>query len=256
MGDFERNFDLTAVDYDRIRPMYADEIYRDIFAYKDIGRDSQVLEIGMGTGKATVPFLDRQCRLTGIEPGENLAALARERLKDYSNLTIVNQTLQDYQCEDGTFDLIYAATAFHWIPEEYGYRRVFSLLKKGGAFARFAYHAGPDRGRRELAEEIQGIYALYMQPKKEYKVFGEAEAEKTAQTALAYGFTDIRHSLYYKKKDFTSDEYMALLTTYPDHMKLEEEPRRKLFEGIHRAIDRSGGTITIYYSMDLELARK
>ena len=77
MGDFERNFDLTAVDYDRIRPMYADEIYRDIFAYKDIGRDSQVLEIGMGTGKATVPVLDRQCRLTGIEPTAAACADAR-----------------------------------------------------------------------------------------------------------------------------------------------------------------------------------
>ena len=43
---------------------------------------------------------------------------------------------------------------------------------------------------------------------------------------------------------------------YPDHMKLEESNRHALFNGIHQAILRNGGVITVYYTMDLELARK
>ena len=41
-----------------------------------------------------------------------------------------------------------------------------------------------------------------------------------------------------------------------DHMKLELAVREELFEGISHAIVDNGGIITVYYTMDLELARK
>ena len=72
----------------------------------------------------------------------------------------------------------------------------------------------------------------------------------------AYGFRDTAYKLYHTTKDFTADEYMALLRTYPDHMRLDPEDRKQLFAGIYHAIERNGGTMTVYYTMDLELARK
>ena len=163
--------------------------------------------------------------------------------------------MQDYICPDDGFDLIYAATAFHWIPEEYGYPRVYDLLKDGGAFARFRYHAGPDEGRPALTDEIQSLYREYMQREKP-AAFTEADAEAIADLAARYGFTDTQYRVYRTAKNFTADEYLSLLQTYPDHMKLDEPQRNALFNGIYRAIRRSGGTITVYYTMDLELARK
>ena len=254
--DFEKTFDNATMDYDRSRPVYPDELYQDIFRYKPLLPDSQVLEIGMGTGKATGPILATGCHFTGIEPGENLAALAEERLRGFRNFSCRRQTLQEYVCPEQTYDLIYAATAFHWIPEEYGYPRVLSLLKSGGAFARFAYHAGSDQGREALTAQIQAIYQKYMPRDTEYKGFSEADAEHLCAVAAKYGFVNVRHSLYHVTKDFTADEYMALLRTYPDHMSLDSDSRRKLFEGIHSAITQNGGTITVYYTMDLELAEK
>ena len=82
------------------------------------------------------------------------------------------------------------------------------------------------------------------------------DAQRIALLADKYGFADIRCSLYHTTKDFTADEYMELLRTYPDHMALEAEKREKLFSGIHAAIQKHGGIITVYYTMDLELARK
>ena len=41
---------------------------------------------------------------------------------------------------DNTFDLVFSASAFHWVPEKIGYEKVFSMLKNGGVFARFANH--------------------------------------------------------------------------------------------------------------------
>lgn len=256
MSTFEKTFDNTALTYDKSRPMYPTELYQDIFQYKQINAQSHVLEIGMGTGKATLPFLEKQCHFVGIEPGENLAAIAKEHFQGRSNFSLVTQTLQDYACPNQTFDLIYAATAFHWIPEEYGYQRVYNLLKSGGVFARFAYHAGADQKRTSLTAEIQEFYKKYMPSPGTYREFCGEDAKKLAGTAAKYGFADTKYQLYRLTKDFTAQEYMDLLKTYPNHMALVQPDREKLFRRIYSAINNSGGTITVYYTMDLELARK
>ena len=256
MATFEKTFDNATSDYDKRRPTYIKEIYEDIFHNKPINSDSYVLEIGLGTGKASRPILDTQCHFIGIEPGEQLSDLARKRYQAYANFSLFNQTLQEFVGYDKSFDLIYAATAFHWIPEEYGYNRVFNLLKPGGAFARFAYHAGVDKGREAMTEEIQEIYSKYLHLKERPKEYGTEDAKKIAEIACQYGFSDTTYRLYSVTKDFTADEYMALLRTYPNHMKVGELDRKMLFEGIHSAINNHGGIITVYYAMDLELARK
>lgn len=256
MIEFERSFDNAAADYELSRPIYMKELYDDIFKYKQINSGSNVLEIGIGTGKATLPILEKRCNFIALEPGEQLLKIANKKFKKYHNFLIHNQTLQDFIFPANSFDFIYSATAFHWIPEEYGYKRVYELLKDGGVFARFAYHAGQDKRRRTLASEIQELYKKYMNFKGEPKEYCEDEAKKLAQIAEKYGFVNTKYNLYHMTKDFTADEYMSLLNTYPDHMEIEKTNREMLFNGIHTAINKNGGVITVYYTMDLELARK
>ena len=256
MTDFERTFDNAVEEYDDNRPMYPTQLFADLLAYQPLGTNSCALEIGLGSGKASKPVLDTGCRLVGVEPGEQLAAVAKARFQSYPNFSLHQQTLQEYQGREGSFDLIYAATAFHWIAEEYGYPRVYELLKPGGTFARFAYHAGQDQGRKALAEEIQEVYRACMPGSKTPVLFGQADAERLAGLAVKYGFADSTYKLYHITKDFTADRYIDLLKTYPNHMALEETNRKKLFHGIYQAIVRHGGVITIYYTMDMELARK
>lgn len=255
-GDFERTFDNAAIDYDRSRIVYGKELYEDIFRYKPIHADSHVLEIGIGTGKATLPILETKCHLVAIEPGEHLASFSKKRFQTYPHFTLYNKTLQDYVCPADSFDFIYAATAFHWVPEEYGYKRVYELLKSGGAFARFAYHAGPDKQRKALTSEIQALYKQYMHSESEPREYCEEDAKSLSEIAKKYGFMDTKYKLYHFTKDFTADQYMELLRTYPDHMAVQQPDREKLFDAIHHAINKNGGVITVYYTMDLQLARK
>ena len=118
MTIFEKTFDDAAIDYDHSRPTYVKEIYEDIFRYKPVDPDSHVLEIGLGTGKASQPILETRCHLTGIEPGERLADLARKQYQTYANFTVCNQTFQDFISPDESFDLIYSSTASNLIREE------------------------------------------------------------------------------------------------------------------------------------------
>lgn len=255
--DFQRNFDNQAADYDTARPEYPPALYRDLLRYQPLGPGSRALEIGLGTGKASGPILATGCRLVGLEPGESLLSLARGRLGEPDNLTLHGSTLQDFACVDGAFDLIYAATAFHWIPEEYGYKRVYDLLRPGGAFARFAYHAGPDQGRVELTGEVYELYRRFMRGGKgEYRPLTQADGPRLLAPHERYGFVETEFQLYEFTKDFTAEAYMGLLRTYPDHMSLDEDSREGLFGGIYEAILRHGGVMTVYYTVDMELGRR
>ncbi len=257
----EWTFDTVASTYERLRPGYAEALYRAIFDYIPIGKCSKVVEIGIGGGQATPPILQTGCELTAVEYGENFSALCREKFRDYPGFSALTGKFEDVELENGAFDLIYSASAFHWIPEEIGYPKVHALLKNGGAFARFANHPYRDKGNPALADALDGLYHEYYdryynretQPPREYT---EEQAANRAQIAAKYGFTDIRHALFRRTRTFTAAEYITLLGTYSDHIAMAEPIRTEFFAKIEEAINTHGGTITIYDTMDLQLARK
>ena len=47
-----------------------------------------------------------------------------------------------------------------------------------------------------------------------------------------------------------------LLGTYSDHITIEESVRERFFDAIEETINRHGGSITIFDTIDLQLARK
>lgn len=249
-------FDTEAAQYEKMRPGYMDELYQEIFSYIPIDKTSNVLEIGIGGGQATLPVLKTGCKLTAIEYGEHLAEICREKFKEYPKFSVVTGKFEDFEPGDEKFDLIFSASAFHWIPEEIGYPKVFSMLKKGGVFARFANHPYNDKGRAELAEEIQKLYAVYMPGSSPSPEYHEDSARKRAEIAKKYGFDEISYALFHRTRNFSAKEYTALLGTYSDHIAIEEKKRMEFFSKIEKVIYDFGGEITLYDTIDLQLARK
>ncbi len=253
-------FNTVADTYEKLRPGYVDELYQDIFEYKTINKQSRVVEIGIGGGQATLPILKTGCNLTAVDYGENFCKICSEKFKDYPNFSTVSGKFEDVDL-GGEYDLIYSASAFHWIPEEVGYKKVYDMLKDGGVFTRFANHPYRDKGKPELSAEMDRIYADYyyeyhnkrQEPLVEYS---EEQAENRALIAAKYGFTDIQYKLFYRTRTFTAKEYITLLGTYSDHIAIEETIRNEFFSKIEEAINRHGREITIYDTIDLQLARK
>ena len=252
----ERTFDSIAQAYDRWRPGYGDAAYQAIFAYCPVSAQSNVVEIGIGSGQATRPFLQKGCHVTAVEPGEQFAALCRAKFQEYPAFLIRTGKLEETDFPDGTVDLVFSATAFHWIAQEIGYPKVFSMLKSGGAFVRMDNHPFEDKGRTKLADEIQALYRVYMGSTARPVEYGDAMAKAKAEIAARYGFTDIRYQLLKRTRQFSAREYTALLGTYSDHIAIEETKRKEFFEKIEQAIDRHGGRYTVYDTIELQLARK
>lgn len=86
--------------------------------------------------------------------------------------------------------------------------------------------------------------------------YSEEDAKKRADIEQKYGFVDISYKLYHRTRSFSAKEYISLLGTYSDHIAIEQNTRKKFFSEIEEAIDNLGGQITIYDTIDLQLARK
>ncbi|MBQ3048581.1 MAG: class I SAM-dependent methyltransferase [Oscillospiraceae bacterium] len=257
----EWTFDTIADKYEKMRPGYVDELYKTLFDYIPIGENSNVAEVGSGAGQATAPILKNGCKLTAIEYGEKFSELLKEKFKDHKSFSVITGKFEDAEFEENSFDLVFSATAFHWIPEEIGYPKVYSMLKEGGVFARFANHPNRDKGNPALSKEIDEIYDEYYtkfhkKEKKAAKEFTEEQAKEIALIAGKYGFRDIKYALFHRERIFSAKEYVQLLGTYSDHIAIEESIRNMFFSNIERAINDHGGSITIYDTIDLQLARK
>lgn len=254
-------FDTEASKYDKMRPGYADELFQAIFEYVKIGEGSRVVEVGSGSGQATLPVLKTGCELTSVEYGENFSRILMEKFGGYKGFKVITGKFEDVDLEDDAYDLVFSATAFHWVPEDIGYPKVYSALKSGGAFARFANRPRNSQNAPELAAEIDALYEEYYNKAYDIKSgtkkwFTEEKANEISLIPAKYGFTDITYKLFYRERVFTADEYIQLLGTYSDHIAIEETIRNEFFSKIAAAINRHGGKIIISDTMDLELARK
>lgn len=252
----EMTFNSVYSEYDKWRPTYVKELYDDIFTKREISQLSNVLEIGIGTGQATLSILEKGCSLTAIELGDRLAEYTRQKFSNYEKFIIKNMAFQDFECPYGSFDLIYSASAFHWIPEEIGYTKVFEMLKSGGVFARFANHPYKDKEKEALHVAIQKVYAKYMPGSSMGAEYSEEDAKNLADISKKYGFTDVSYKLYHRTRTFNAKEYISLLGTYSDHIAIEEQKRLKFFDEIQNIIEDYGNQITLYDTIDLQLARK
>jgi SAM-dependent methyltransferase len=255
----ETTFNEVAVEYDTWRPTYVPELYQDIFACKEIDDSSHVLEVGIGTGQATKPFLETQCHLTAVELGDNLAAYSRQKYKEFSKFDVRNCSFQDFEGRENSFDLIYSASAFHWIPEDIGYPKVYTLLRNGGIFAQFANHPYRDKENDALHMAMQQVYARYMpHSQAEPEEYSEEQCREKADTMTHYGFVDVTWKMYHRTRTFDAQAYVSLISTYSDHRAINAEQRVKFLQEIHDVIHHVGfgGQITIYDTIDLQLARK
>lgn len=257
----EWTFDTVASTYEKLRPGYCNELYETIFDYINVSESAKVVEVGIGAGQATLPFLQRGCTLTAVEIGKDFSRLCKEKFCLYPKFYIVTDRFENITFEDGAYDLVYSASAFHWIPEEIGYPKVFSMLKSGGVFARFTNHPFRDKENPALCKEMDDIYSRYYYtyydkaPKSSFE-YTEADAKNCALIAEKYGFSDIRYKLFYGTRTFSASEYCMLLGTYSDHNAIETKIREEFFSEIENAINRHSGRITVYDTIDLQLARK
>ncbi len=254
--ELRKSFDEDAVNYDRYRPGYPEALFADVRAYAGLTADSRLLEIGVGTGQATLPFLLAGCKITGIELGENLSAYAAEKFRAYPGFSAVNQDFMAYPLEAESCDLVYSATAFHWLPKEAAYPKIMRGLKPGGCIALFWNHPFPNRMDDPSNVASRRVYDALRPSGREPKEFGPEDCLPMVRELEAQGFAHVTCRLYKRVRRLGTEDYIHLLNTYSDHRALPPQQKDAFETAMRDAIDGVGGGINIYDTIDLYLGRK
>ena len=207
------------------------------------------------------------CKVTAVEVGANMAEFLAERFKGNKNFSVIVSAFEDALLEDESYDLIYAAAAFHWVDAEVGGPKVLRLLKSGGTFALFRYNEIPAAGE-ELYEEIQAVYerhyySYYTSNKRPVKKSNE-EFWKPSGILRAYGFRDLKEygfsdistKLYNVTRIFSADDYITFRDTLADHRGLPDDKRMELYTGISEAIMKHGGRHKVDYVFQSYMGKK
>ena len=258
------HFDEIVANYDKTRPEYPAALFSDIFSYAHTSNSKKALEIGAGTGKATQSFLSAGYDVTAVEIGTNMAEFLQKRFEQSPNFKVINDSFEKAVLENETYDVIYAASAFHWVDASIGCPKALNLLKNEGTLALLRYNAVPADGE-SLYEEIQAVYEKYFhkpytrptpKTKEEYINTSEIFRGFRCKELAEYGFVDVTMNYYDVTRSFGADDYISLLDTMADHRSLAEANKAALYAGIKEAILSHGGEISVDYIFQLYMGRK
>lgn len=253
--ELRRRFNEDERAYDAYRPGYPEALFQDAAAYAGLGPESRLLEIGIGTGQATEPFLRLGCEITAVELGDRLSAFVSEKFADFPRFSVICGDFLEVPLEARSFDLVYSATAFHWLPPEAAYPKIRQILRPGGAVALFWNHPFLNREDDPTNVACQRVYEKFSPAADKPQEFSQKDCRKRLDELERFGFQEIVSRLYHRTRTLSSREYIGLMNTYSDHRAREPEIKAAFEREMREAIDQAGGSVHIYDTIDLYLAR-
>jgi SAM-dependent methyltransferase len=253
-------FDTVADRYHQARPDYPDELYAELISATRLRPGDRLLEVGCGTGKATIPFAERGLAITCLEPGPSLAATARHNLAPFPLVQVVGQAFEDWQpVGQERFDLVFSATAWHWIDPAVGYELAWRWLRPGGYLAVWAtehvFPADGDPFFREL-QEVYDEIGEGMPAGTWYFAPGEQPDHRAAiEGSGLFTVTSIRHFDW--EISYTAEAYIALLDTFSSHIDMAGWQRDRLYGEIRRRLAaRPDGKLRRHWGVALQIAAR
>ncbi|HTF10845.1 MAG TPA: methyltransferase domain-containing protein [Asanoa sp.] len=123
-----------AGSYDRLRLGYPDQLVDDVVEYARLdGRPA--IEVGAGTGRATLKFVARGVAVTAIEPNPRSAAVLTRKVAGAA-VTVSVGTFEEYAPER-KFGLLFSAQAWHRVDPAVRWRKAAEVLGPSGVIALF-----------------------------------------------------------------------------------------------------------------------
>ncbi len=253
-------FDSVADLYQQARPEYPGQLYQAMIAAAGLNAGARLLEIGCATGKATLPLARRGFRITCVEPGSALAVAGRRNLTDFPQVEVVQCTFEGIDpVGHEPFDLVFAATAWHWLDPAVRYQHAWELLRPGGHLAFWsATHVFPEGGD-PFFTELQPIYeeigeglpegAAYPRP-------GELpEQREDIETSGLFEPVLVRQFGW--EVTYDADGYIRLLDTFSGHIAMQPWQRKRLYSEIRRRLEeRADGLLHRGWGAVLHVAQR
>lgn len=240
---FDASFDVFANNYNDVRPGYPNQMYEDIQKICAISSKSNLLEIGAGSGIATVELAKLGCRIVGIEPGSNLAKIAKQKTAEYHNVEIKEAMFEKFEVKEN-FDVVLALTSFHWINEYMKYKKVFDSLNDNGSFVLVwnSFFQSDSLAAQEINILYQEILPDIYPP-------SNLNVNVSVLNKLNSREKEIHESnlfyIHFLKKyvticNYDSETYPKLLNTFPKIIKTDKKRRQEFLDRVSLVVKKYG----------------
>jgi SAM-dependent methyltransferase len=256
--DLRRTFGEDAELYDRVRPHYPAALFDDLARLTGLGAGAHVLEIGCGTGIATVPLAERGYRVMAVELSSDLAGVARRNLARFGDQVEIDvDVFEAWPLPDEAFDAVVSAQAFHWVDPAVRLVKSAAALEPGGSLA-ILEHRHVGGGHRQFFDDVQDCYERFMPGTPPGLRLIDAENLPFEDWAIEASsvFELLGRRRYPFEVEYTAAEYLDVLHTYSGHRALAPELRAQLMDCIAGLIEGFGGRIRKAYLTELTVARK
>jgi SAM-dependent methyltransferase len=249
-------FGQDAALYDQARTRYPEQPFEDLAELAGLGPGSRVLEIGCGTGQATLPLARLGCTIVAVELSPEMAAVARHNLRDFPNVTVEVAAFEDWTPPAEPFDLVLAATAFHWVDPDVRFTKSADVLRPGGTLATiFNEHVAG--GTEKFFVDAQGCYERFdpSTPPGLRQTPAADIPDDSTEFDGSRRFGPVTFRRYAWEQEYRTRAYMDLLLTYSGHRAMPPPAREGLLACLADLIDRDhGGRISKAYLTRLTLA--
>jgi SAM-dependent methyltransferase len=244
--------------YDRVRPGYPQELFVDLARLAGLRNGSRVLELGCGTGQATMSLARRGYEVVAVELGAGLAKVVKRKLASFPTVSVVNAAFEAWELPAEPFDVVLAATSFHWIDPAVRVQKSADALRPGGALAVVSTHhvAGGDE---QFFADVQRCYERWdseTPPGLQLPAATEVPFDRE-EFDVSGRFGEVVFRRYEYEQVYSTTEYRDLLLSYSGHRAMGPGAQRGLLACIARLIDEGyGGRITKRYMNQLAVAYK
>ena len=246
----------AAEAYVLARPAYPDMIIKHVISQAGLHQHSRILEIGCGPGTATAAFAKVGCKIDCVEPNPVFCGILQQQFADNSEIRILNSGFEDADVEAGEYDLVLAATSFHWISPAIAYPKAHHALKATGKLALlWNKELLPSKS---IFDQLSTCYQGDIADLPKYETDEEQIdiLNQLNQITITSGcFSEFSTCRTITAMNYSTERYLQLLASYSPYLKLDDGVRASLFNCLSRVVNnKHGGNLALRYHSACQIA--
>lgn len=250
-------FGDAADNYDAARPGYHQDLVAEVLRYAGPGHRTAV-EVGAGTGKASVLFAAAGVDLVCVEPDPKMAEVLRANVAGFPGVRVEVSAFEDWS-PGRRADMLLAATSWHWMDPVRRWDLALEALNPDGVVAIFwnpvgvidpALHAELARVSPRDTDLASDFGPEAGDWDEAYGMWPSAELENDPR------FGDVTTVRFRDEISYGTADYLKLLDSTSTYRLLDPPVRATALGAVGDIVDRHGGVIRLALFTDLCLARK
>lgn len=235
--------------YDEVRLSYPAALYRTIRDYAELEPNDPLLEIGTGTGKATVQFAREGNPITAIDLSKELIAVAKKNLKFNKKIKYIARPFEKVILPKNHYALAFSGQTFHWIHYRAGFKKIHDALKPNGTVAFFwNMHNYP---KSPFEKEIRRLHVKHNTVHE--KKMASRTITRLRDSSL---FTDQTYQVFPWVKYYSKKQYLELLQSFSSIINLPPLRKERFLADVKKVIKKYPSPLRLPMECRLILAKK